>query len=176
MNSNSLVDVAAAPLSIAPAITPSKLANLENGKARVVTNGSESLHCKAVLIVGNIKSSGHLADAGERRIAELARSTVELGDLSELERLSEALTWLKGNRIRTAADLAAKGAGNPEMAAYVQGLGIFREGSAERRNAPRPSKPFSRAQGASAQRSNTAEHTNEHHREHQRDDGRESQR
>lgn len=124
----------------------------------------------------SLGAAGHLADAGERRIAELARSTVELGDLSELERLSEALTWLKGNRIRTAADLAAKGAGNPEMAAYVQGLGILREGSAERRNAPRPSKPFSRAQGASAQRSNTAEHTNEHHREHQRDDGRESQR
>ena len=142
-----------------------------SGESLGLGYGRESLMCGF-----SLGAAGHLADAGERRIAELARSTVELGDLSELERLSEALTWLKGNRIRTAADLAAKGAGNPEMAAYAQGLGILREGSAERRNAPRPSKPFSRAQGASAQRSNTAEHTNEHHREHQRDDGRESQR
>lgn len=101
---------------------------------------------------------------------------MELCDLSELERLSEALTWLKGNRIRTTADLAAKGANNPDMAAYVQSLDILKEGSAERYHAPRPSKPFSRTQGASAQRGNAAEHTSEHHREHQRDDGRESQR
>lgn len=124
----------------------------------------------------SLGAAGHLANAGERRVAELARSAVELGDLSELEKLSEALAWLKNNRIRTAADLAVKGADNPEMVAYVQKLGILKEGDAERRNAPRPSRPFSRAQGASAQRSNTAEHTNEHHREHQRDDGRESQR
>ena len=39
----------------------------------------------------SLGSSGHLADAGERRVAELARSSVDLGDLSELERLSEAL-------------------------------------------------------------------------------------
>ena len=142
-----------------------------SGESLGLGYGRESLMCGF-----SLGAAGHLVDAGERRVAELARSAVELGDLSELERLSEALTWLKGNRIRTAADLASKGAGNPEMAAYVQGLGILREGSAERRNAPRPSKPFSRAQGASAQRSNTAEHTNEHHREHQRDDGRESQR
>lgn len=142
-----------------------------SGKSLGLGYGRESLMCGF-----SLGAAGHLADAGERRIAELTRSTVELGDLSELERLSEALTWLKGNRIRTAADLAAKGAGNPEMAAYVQGLGILREGSAGRRHEPGPTKPFSRAQGASAQRSNTAEHTNEHHREHQRDDGRESQR
>jgi hypothetical protein len=121
-------------------------------------------------------AAGHLADASERRVADLARPAVELGDLSELERLSEALAWLKSNRIRTAADLAAKGASNPEMTAYVQGLGILREGGAERRNAPRPAKPFSRAQEADDQRSNTAEHASEHQRERQRDDGRDSQR
>ena len=120
--------------------------------------------------------AGHLSDASERRVAELARSAVELGNLSELERLSEALAWLKGNRIRTTADLAAKGTGNPEMAAYVQGLGILKNRSSERHHAPKPSKPFSRTQGASAQRSSTAEHTNEHHCEHQRDDGKESRR
>lgn len=141
-----------------------------SGESLGLGYGRESLMCGF-----SLGAAGHLADAGERRIAELARSTVELGDLSELERLSEALTWLKGNRIRTAADLAAKGAGNPEMAAYVQGLGILREGSAERRNAPRPSKPFSRGQGLSVQR-NTTEHVSEHQRSRQRDDGRESQR
>ena len=120
--------------------------------------------------------AGHLADAGERRVAELARSAVELGDLSELERLSEALAWLEGNRIRTAADLSAKGAANPDMAAYVQRLGILEDRSSERNHASRPAKPFSRAQGASARRSNPIEHASEHHREHQRDDGRESQR
>lgn len=124
----------------------------------------------------SLGAAGHLASAGERRVAELARSAVELGDLSELERLSAALAWLKGNHIRTTADLAAKGAGNPEIAAYVQGLGILKEGSAEQHHAPRPSKPFSRTQGTSAQRSNTAERASEHHRERQRGDGRESQR
>nr|WP_314640343.1 relaxase/mobilization nuclease domain-containing protein [uncultured Olsenella sp.] len=78
----------------------------------------------------SLGAAGHLADASERRMAELARSAVELGDLSELERLSEALAWLKGNRIRTAADFATKGTDNPEMAAYVQGLGILKEGDA----------------------------------------------
>ncbi|WP_303133335.1 relaxase/mobilization nuclease domain-containing protein [uncultured Olsenella sp.] len=80
----------------------------------------------------SLGAAGHLADAGERRVAELARPAVELDDLSELERLSEALAWLKGNRIRTAADLAAKGTGNPEMTAYVLGLDILKEGGTER--------------------------------------------
>ena len=124
----------------------------------------------------SLGAAGHLADAGERRVAGLARSAVELGDLSELERLSEALAWLKGNRIRTEADLAAKGAGNPDMAAYVQSLGILKEGGTGRRYASRPSRPFSRDQGSSAQRSNAIEHASEHQRARQRDDGRESQR
>ena len=84
-----------------------------------------------------------------------------------LEKLSEALAWLKGNRIRTAADLATKGAGNPEIVAYVQSLGILKEDGAERYHAPRPSMPFSRTQGASTQRSNVTEHANEHQRAHQ---------
>lgn len=124
----------------------------------------------------SLGAAGHLADASEHRAAELARSAVELGDLSELERLSGALAWLKGNRIRTAADLAAKDAANPEMAAYVQSLGILEDRNAGWHHAPKPSEPFSRAQGASAQRSDAIEHVSEHHREHQRDDGRESQR
>ena len=124
----------------------------------------------------SLGSAGHLADASERRVTGLARSAVELGDLSELERLSEALAWLKGNRIRTAADLADKGAGNPDIAAYVQRIGILKEGDAEWHHVPGQAKPFSRAQGASAQRSNTAEHASEHHRTLQQDDGRESQR
>ncbi|ERL08457.1 hypothetical protein [Olsenella profusa] len=124
----------------------------------------------------SLGAAGHLADASERRVAELARSAVELGDLSELERLSEAISWLKGNRIRTAADLAAKGAGNPEMVAYVQGLGILKEGATERNHTPRPAKPFPRAQGASVQRSNAIEHASEHQHARQRDNGRESQR
>ena len=124
----------------------------------------------------SLGAAGHLADAGERRVAELARSAVELGNLPELERLSEALVWLKGNSIRTTADLATKGADNPEMAVYVQKLGILKDRSAERRYAPKPSKPFSRTQGASAQRSNAPEHVSEHQRTRQRDDGRESQR
>ena len=124
----------------------------------------------------SLGAAGHLADASERRVTGLARSAVELGDLSELERLSEALAWLKNNRIRTAADLAVKGAGNHEMAVYAQGLGILKESSAGPHHAPRPSKPFSRSQGADAQRSNTAEHASERYREHQRDDGMGSQR
>ena len=124
----------------------------------------------------SLGSAGHLADADERKVAELARSAVELGDLSELERLSEALAWLKNNRIRTAADLAVKGADNPEMAVYAQGLGILKNRSPERRHAPKPSKPFSRAQGASAQRNNTVERASEHQQTRQRHDGRETQR
>lgn len=79
-------------------------------------------------------------------------------------------------RIRTATDLAVKGAGNPDMAAYAQSLGILKDYSSERHHAPKLSKPLSRGHDASAQRDNTAEHTSEHHREHQHDDGRESQR
>lgn len=124
----------------------------------------------------SLGAAGHLADASERKAAELARSAVELGNLSELERLSEALAWLKGNRIHTVADLSAKGAGSPEMVAYVQHLGILNDRSSERNHASRPAKPFSRTQGASARRSNPIGHTSEHHREHQRDDGREIQR
>ena len=115
----------------------------------------------------SLGATGHLVDAGERRVAELARSAVELDDLSELERLSVALAWLKGNRIRSTADLATKGAGNPEIVAYVQSLGILKEDGAERYHAPRPSMPFSRTQGASTQRSNVTEHANEHQRAHQ---------
>ena len=124
----------------------------------------------------SLGEAGHLAGAGEHRVAKLARSAVELGDLSELERLSEALAWLKGNRIRTTADFAAKGKGNSEMVAYVQSLGILKDRSAERHHAPRLSKPFSRTQGASALRSNTVERANERHHKRQRDDGRETQR
>lgn len=109
-------------------------------------------------------------------MAELTRSAVELGDLSELERLSEALAWLKGDRIRTATDLAAKGEGNSEMVAYVQSLGILKDHSSERHHAPRPSKPFSCAQGTGARRDNVSEHASKHQRTRQRDDGRESQR
>lgn len=125
----------------------------------------------------SLGAAGHLADADERRVAELARSAVELGDLSELERLSETLAWLKGNRpIRTVADLAAKGATSPEMSAYVQRLGILKEGETERHYTSRPSKPFSRGQGSNAQHSNSPERASEHQRARQRDDVRETQR
>lgn len=124
----------------------------------------------------SLGAAGHLADAGERRVSELARSAVELSNLSELERLSEALSWLRGSRIRTAADLAAKSTDNPDMAAYVQRLGIIKESDAERDHTPTPSKPFSCAQGTSAQRSNTTGHASEHQRARQRDNGRETQR
>lgn len=126
--------------------------------------------------VFSLGATGHLVDAGECRVAKLARSAVELDDLSELERLSVALAWLKGNRIRTAADLAAKGADNPEMVAYVQKLGILKEGDAGRHHTPRPSKPFSRTQNVGTQRSNAPEHASKHQRARQRDEGRESQR
>lgn len=124
----------------------------------------------------SLGAAGHLASAGKRKVAELARSAVEFGDLSELERLSEALAWLKSNRIRTAADLTTKGTGNPEMADYVQGLGILKESSTEQRPVSRPPKPFSRTQESSAQRNSTPEHASEHQHMRQREDGRESQR
>ena len=56
-----------------------------------------------------------------------------------------------------AADLATKGANNPEMVAHVQNLGILKEGSAERRHTPRPMNPFSRAQGAARDAGSNAE-------------------
>lgn len=124
----------------------------------------------------SLGAAGHLADASERKVAELARSAMELGGLSELERLSEALAWLKGNRIRTAADLTFKGVGSPDMATHVQKLGILKKGNAERRPAPRPTKPSSRTQGVGAQRNSGAERANEHRHTRQRDEGRESQR
>lgn len=132
--------------------------------------------CESLMRGFSLGAAGYLADAGERRVSELARSAVELSSLSELERLSETLSWLRGNRIRTAADLAAKSTDNPDMVAYVQRLGIIKESDAERDHTPRPSKPFSRAQGTSAQRSNTTGHASEHQRARQCDNGRETQR
>lgn len=64
----------------------------------------------------------------------------------------------------------------PEMAAYVQKLGILKEGNAERHHAPKPAKPFTRTKGTGTQRSNASEHASEHQHARQRDDGRESQR
>lgn len=55
MNGDRLVNIAAAPLGIAPAIALTKLTNLQNRETGIVANGSESLHSKPVLITGDVK-------------------------------------------------------------------------------------------------------------------------
>ena len=143
------------------------------GRVRPLTLQAENVHRAAREIA---EKGGYFRVADIRARIRVARSAVELGDLSELERLSEALVWLKGNHIRTAMDLAAKAITSPDMAAYVQRLGILKDRRSEQHHALKPSKSFFRAQGASVQRSNAIEHASEHQHTRQRDEGRESQR
>jgi hypothetical protein len=67
---------------------------------------------------------GRLSDASERRIAEIARTAFELGDLGELRMLSEAVEYVGRNRIRSVPQLEESGAPE-EVSEFIRSSGIL---------------------------------------------------
>ena len=80
-----------------------------------------------------LRSGGirRLEDAGERVIAAIAKRAVEVGDLSELARLSDAMALIEASRARCLEDLNAlswdKGDTKSLAAAYVREMGLLPE-------------------------------------------------
>lgn len=80
-----------------------------------------------------LRSGGvrRLEDAGERTIAAIAKRAVEVGDLGELERLSDAVALIEASRARCLGDLDAlsreeSGAASRTVA-YVRAKGLLPE-------------------------------------------------
>lgn len=85
-------------------------------------------HLEPLLRSGGIR---RLDDAGERAIAAIARRAVEVGDLGELARLSDAVALIEASRARCLGDLDAlsreeDGIASPAVA-YVRAKGLLPE-------------------------------------------------
>ena len=80
-----------------------------------------------------LRSGGvrRLEDAGERTIASIAKRAVEVGDMGELERLSDAVALIEASRARCLGDLDAlsqEGSGaTSRTVAYVRERGLLPE-------------------------------------------------
>lgn len=80
-----------------------------------------------------LRSGGvrRLEDAGERAIAAIAKRAVEVGDLSELGRLSDAVALIEASRARCLGDLDAllrrEGDAASRTVAYVRARGLLPE-------------------------------------------------
>lgn len=80
-----------------------------------------------------LRSGGvrRLEDAGERAIAAIAKRAVEVGDLSELARLSDAVALIEASRARCLGDLDVLSRGEDGTAsrtvAYVRAKGLLPE-------------------------------------------------
>lgn len=95
-----------------------------------------------------LRSGGvrRLEDAGERTIAAIAKRAVEVGDLSELERLSDAVTLIESSRARCLGDLDELSWGEDGAAsqtiAYVRANGLLpEERPVAQANRPQASRP-----------------------------------
>lgn len=95
-----------------------------------------------------LRSGGvrRLEDAGERAIASIAKRAVEVGDLGELERLSDAVALIEASRARCLGDL--DGLSKEERGtisrtvAYVRAKGLLpEERPAAHEHRPQPSRP-----------------------------------
>ena len=103
------------------------------GEKLGVSYGKEALIRKFVS-----RPFGRLGDESERRIAEIARSAFELGSLSDLKKLSNAVEYVDRNRIRSVSQLEKSGAPK-EVSAFVKSSGILPERS-NMRVIPEPEK------------------------------------
>ena len=80
-----------------------------------------------------LRSGGvrRLEDAGERAIASIAKRAVEVGDLGELERLSDAVALIEASRARCLGDLDAlsqeESGTTLRTVAYVRAKGLLPE-------------------------------------------------
>lgn len=85
-------------------------------------------HLEPLLRSGGIR---RLEDAGERTIAAIAKRAVEVGDLGELERLSDAVALIEASCARCLGDLDAlsreEGVDATQAIAYVRAKGLLPE-------------------------------------------------
>lgn len=91
----------------------------------------------------SLGAAGHLSDASERRIYEIARSAYEVGDLAGLKRLSDSVAAIGRSAASSRDVLDRIGEANPGLAAYIRESGILDAGRAERpRSTPAPIASF----------------------------------
>lgn len=90
----------------------------------------------------SLGAAGHLSDASERRVYEIAKSAYEVGDLAELKRLSDAVGLIGRTETRSADRLGAVEASDPELAEYIRRSGILGKETHARSAVPRPETPF----------------------------------
>lgn len=83
-----------------------------------------------------LRSGGvrRLEDAGERAIAAIAKQAVAVGDLTELQSLSGAVTLIEASRARCLDDLdvlLGKGTGRamPQLVSYIEEKGLSAGGA-----------------------------------------------
>lgn len=91
----------------------------------------------------SLGAAGHLSDANERRIYEIARSAYEVGDLAGLKRLSDSVAAIGRSAASSRNALERIGQADPDLAAYIRESGILDAGLAERpRSTPAPGASF----------------------------------
>lgn len=91
----------------------------------------------------SLGAAGHLSDASERRIYEIARSAYEVGDLAGLKRLSDSVAAIGRSAASSRNALERIGQADPDLAAYIRESGILDAGLAERpRSTPAPGASF----------------------------------
>ena len=104
---------------------------------------------EALLRSGGVR---RLEDAGERAIASIAKRAVEVGDLTELRRLSGAVALIEASRARCLGDLDAlirdEDDAAQEAIAYVREMGLL----PQERPAPRVRRPEEGRRGADGNR------------------------
>lgn len=107
-----------------------------SGERMGLSYGRERL--EALLRSGGVR---RLEDAGERAIASIAKRAVEVGDLTELRRLSGAVALIEASRARCLGDLDVLVQGKDDAAreavAYVREMGLL----PQERPAPRVRRP-----------------------------------
>lgn len=107
-----------------------------------------------------LRSGGvrRLEDAGERAIAAIAKRAVEVGDLGELARLSDAVALIEASRARCLGDLDAlsreEGSTTSRALAYVRAKGLL----PEKRHAPQMRRPQGNRATTGSDRHPAAQH------------------
>ena len=121
-----------------------------SGERMGLAYGRERL--EALLRSGGVR---RLEDAGERAIAAIAKRAVEVGDLSELARLSDAVALIEASRARCLRDLDAlsrrEGGDASRAVAYVRAKELLpEERPAIQARRPQTSEPIARINRGSA--------------------------
>jgi hypothetical protein len=90
----------------------------------------------------SLGAAGHLSDASERRVYEIAKSAYEVGDLAELKRLSDAIGLIGRTGAKSVNRLDAVEASDPELAECIRRSGILGKETHVQSAVPRPETPF----------------------------------